>query len=439
MRLLRLLPIALVYNLVALDSQAASYDFVVIASSTGGAFSGLQASAPSLDANGALAFVAQVGNGFAPTVFVGSQFACSQDEYVQISGLPAQPSLNHINGIGRMLPTQVAFGATTSIASGVYRGSGGPLSTIYTYSGGFPLPLSIAIDEPAVDSDGTLALIVSGSSSADEKVQIADEEDVTTLVSVGDDLPNGQHISAIFTSAPDIDELGHVLFDAEYLDPTGTTCNEKLIRTTGDAAVVAEVAAGGFASGCPYAFVGSSALALNAEGQVAFGAPFGLNLVKGVFLDETAVWNEDLPGFGDSPLIDAEALNDSGLVAFQLETNPTHEHSVYLALGEDPAEDKVLALGDSLCGSIVTDVGFHRFGLNDAGQLALFVTLADGRLLVVRADPSTGQGGQCETTCGKTTWPAPEPDAQILAVTALVALLGVANREAGRLRTRRAA
>jgi len=409
--------------LVSSGGEAAPYDFVVIASSAG-PFHDLQPSVPSLDANGAVAFVGETpgAGSFIRNVFVGSQFGCSIDDYVQISGLPGQPSFLGINGIGRVVPTQVAFGARSSTEIAAYRGSGGPLSAIYLDSGEPVIPDTI-IDEPAVNSAGTLALIVFGATSADTKLQTANDEDVSTLLSVGDDLPNRQHISAIFETDPDIDELGHVAFDAQYLDPTGTQCDEEVLLTTGDAAVASVVAAGGFTSGCPFALAGTTPLALNAEGQVAFGGRFGLLLNNAVFLDETVVWNDQLEGFGDSPFPDAVAVNDGGLVAFELNSN--NHHAVYLALGDDPVADKVLAPGDALCGSTVTDVGFHRFGLNDAGQLALFVTLADGRSLVVRADPSSGLGGQCETACGTTTWPAPEPEGQLTAAAFGLALVGL--------------
>jgi hypothetical protein len=49
--------------------------------------------------------------------------------------------------------------------------------------------------------------------------------------------------------------------------------------------------------------------------------------------------------------------------------------------------DQVVAIGDPLFGSIVTGLSFWREGLNDVGELAFRATLADGRQVVVRADP----------------------------------------------------
>lgn len=55
--------------------------------------------------------------------------------------------------------------------------------------------------------------------------------------------------------------------------------------------------------------------------------------------------------------------------------------------GPDPAADKVIATGDELFRSTVTQLAFHRYGLNDRRQIAFAASLADGRRVVVRAEP----------------------------------------------------
>jgi hypothetical protein len=59
----------------------------------------------------------------------------------------------------------------------------------------------------------------------------------------------------------------------------------------------------------------------------------------------------------------------------------------------------------------------QRFGLNDTGQLALSAALADGRVLVVRAEPG-GAGALCVT----------EPGAELLAGASALSLAGVRRR-----------
>lgn len=47
--------------------------------------------------------------------------------------------------------------------------------------------------------------------------------------------------------------------------------------------------------------------------------------------------------------------------------------------GPDRVADKVIATGDSLFGSTVTDLAFDRDGMNNKGQIAFTAHLADGR------------------------------------------------------------
>ena len=55
--------------------------------------------------------------------------------------------------------------------------------------------------------------------------------------------------------------------------------------------------------------------------------------------------------------------------------------------GPDLLADKVIATGDPLAGSTVTDVFSFRNGLNDSGQVAFYAQLDDGRSGIFRADP----------------------------------------------------
>ena len=90
-------------------------------------------------------------------------------------------------------------------------------------------------------------------------------------------------------------------------------------------------------------------------------------------------------------------------------------------VGSDPVEDKVLAVGDALCDDVVTEIYFHRYGLNDSDELALGVALSDGRQLIVRAEPGAGPGGEC------IRFPVPEPDGVLGAVVAVAALAALAG------------
>ena len=61
-----------------------------------------------------------------------------------------------------------------------------------------------------------------------------------------------------------------------------------------------------------------------------------------------------------------------------------------LFAGDDPAADRILALGDPLLGSTVAELASNPVSVNAAGQVAIRARMADGRQLILRADPPRG-------------------------------------------------
>ena len=102
-------------------------------------------------------------------------------------------------------------------------------------------------------------------------------------------------------------------------------------------------------------------------------------------LDSTGAFGE----FGRAP-----GLNARGQIAFQGITNQGAPNSRLIGIftGGDPVADRVIAVGDSLDGSTVSGLDTLSFwsSLNNAGQIAFLVHLADGRTGVYRADPERG-------------------------------------------------
>jgi hypothetical protein len=81
------------------------------------------------------------------------------------------------------------------------------------------------------------------------------------------------------------------------------------------------------------------------------------------------------------------SLNQAGEVAFYGLLN-TGQEGIFT--GPDPQADKVIATGDPLLGATAEHIYIaNPKSLNDAGQVAFVATLSDGRILVVRADPTT--------------------------------------------------
>jgi hypothetical protein len=58
-----------------------------------------------------------------------------------------------------------------------------------------------------------------------------------------------------------------------------------------------------------------------------------------------------------------------------------------LFAGPDPEADRILALGDALLGSTVSDFASNPVSVNAAGQVAIRPKLSDGGQVVLRADP----------------------------------------------------
>lgn len=59
-----------------------------------------------------------------------------------------------------------------------------------------------------------------------------------------------------------------------------------------------------------------------------------------------------------------------------------------LFAGPNPDADRILALGDNLLGSTVTDLAANPVSMNARRQIAVRVALADGRQIILRGDPA---------------------------------------------------
>jgi hypothetical protein len=59
-----------------------------------------------------------------------------------------------------------------------------------------------------------------------------------------------------------------------------------------------------------------------------------------------------------------------------------------LFAGPDREADRILALGDPLLGSTVTELASNPVSVNAASQVTIRARLTDGRQLILRADPS---------------------------------------------------
>jgi hypothetical protein len=57
-------------------------------------------------------------------------------------------------------------------------------------------------------------------------------------------------------------------------------------------------------------------------------------------------------------------------------------------IGPDPVRDCLLAIGAPLFESVIAEFALNPVSINDAGQLAIRIRLADQRQFIVRVDPA---------------------------------------------------
>jgi len=121
----------------------------------------------------------------------------------------------------------------------------------------------------------------------------------------------------------------------------------------------------------------------NDRGTVAFAATLRAGSPGIVTADEGRI----------TPIIDTDGvfeacrgalITDAGAV---VRIATPRGGSLGLFAGPDPEADRILALGDPLLGSTVEDFAANPVSVNAAGQVAIRVKLADGRQLILRADP----------------------------------------------------
>lgn len=386
-------------------ASAVGYDFVVLASSLRPVFPQLSFP-PSIDDTGAVAFIASASGG--DWVLVAEEPAgVVLTDYLVIDGEVSRFITSDSPGLGTFTDGWVAYGLRVLDEPGsgyVARGNGDLSERIYTIADGEQL------GPPAVSPDGELVHVMP------DRTLVVIQDDVPTVLFQLFQMIGADRIDDIRAPAPDIDDIGRVAFFASFSSFEGPTCDDKVLLS--GPAVPTQLAEGGvLLPGCPFFNIGTTIpLALNDVGQVAFTGTyedsFTEEFVDALYVDGNVVWDERIPGFPGLFFFDAVALNDSGTVAFTIDATDGR----HLYVGSDPVEDAVLAVGDALCEGTVTEIHFDRYGLNDANELALGVVLADGRRLIVRAEPSSGPGGEC------IRFPVPEPQHGLGATAAIAAL-----------------
>ena len=337
--------------------------------------------------------------------------------------IPGNPNLNNAGQVAfRGLLRDTSGG--TSDDEGIYVGSASGLNTIaregepaHDSDGVF----SLLVDDPAINDLGQVAFMgyYTGNSGgvADNQIVLrgSSNDDLISIAREGDPAPGGSGTLAS-PWRPALNDVGQAAVRIALTGtPGGLDDNERLYRGSGGA--LTEIAREGDltpSSNGVFDNFGFDSVDVNNAGQLAFYAGLrntaggtaddtGLFLGSGGAVTEFAREGDTAPdGNGTFSTFDdttGGALNDVGHIAFHTSINGTSGGSddnagVYISDGVETV--RVARKGQAMLGSTVTSVAFvagrrdesnERSGLNDRGQVAVAIVLADGKSLVARFTP----------------------------------------------------
>jgi hypothetical protein len=315
------------------------------------------------------------------------------------------PYVASINNAGT-----VAFqAALAGGGTGVFTGHGGPVTTVAETAGG---RYASFYSHPDITDDGALSVYAT-TPKAKQTVALLDHHQVGSTRDTGESFPT------VGPLGPTMNQAGSVAFRANHNsgmsgvfvlknDGAIVTIAETdgnfagfhglpVINRSGAVAFRADLKSGakGIFSGhggerTPVVETGeqfgdfSLFPSINDHGTVAFGATLTAGGVGVFTIGDGRLNTVVAPGVFES--VRNALINNSGQVTFAA---TPHGGTLGAFAGPDPVAGKVLALGDSLFGSTVAEFALNPVSVNDAGQIALRVRLADGRQFILRADPVT--------------------------------------------------
>jgi hypothetical protein len=319
----------------------------------------------------------------ASTILAGNELgltvvADTSERFGSFSNFGIVPSINNAG--------TVAFqGTIIGGREGIFSGSGGPLTTIAGTNG--PVVVRGFSFAPRINDTGTVAFVASLNNNTG--IFTGSGGPITTIVDTSGPF------SSFLADSLAINRKGTIAFSATLNSGQSGifTASNGLIATLYDT------------SGH---FTYFTRLSMNDDGIIAFHAILDTGL-EGIFVGNggTVTTIADTSGpfrsLGQYP-----SINNEGMVAFKafLQTG-----GVGIYTGQGPIADKVIATGDSLFGSVIRNLDYlGPRAFNDSSQIVFRVDLADGRSVVVRADPVAAA--------------IPEPSVLALMVLGIIVLLG---------------
>ena len=319
-------------------------------------------------------------------------------------GSVSSPSLNGEGTVG-------FFAVLDNGTSGVFKGSGGNITTIGINSDPFGFLRTVY---PVINDAGMVAFLAFQWNGVSERILAGNGGPLTTIAETNGQFRGFAGLTAIdtvgtvaFWASQDAGPSGifggnggaatPILFGSTSLpvDP-GVSLNDvgTIAFRTGDGTGIATFNGGVItmiaeSSGTLNYF--GSGPSLNGAGTVAFvagvggidGGTFGIYKGNGGPLTTIADASGPFSSFGTFNSGYA-SINDAGYVAFlgRLDAGGV---GIYLGDGSEPTE--VISYGDPLFGSTVTSLSMSPTSLNDDGQVAFYYGLANGTTGIAVANP----------------------------------------------------
>jgi hypothetical protein len=266
---------------------------------------------------------------------------------------------------------------------------------------------------PSVNASGSVAFWGDTDLSA-SNLYVSDGETAARIGARNDALPGGGTVNKF--DEPHLNDSGQVAYFTTmnggpalgvylYNGAGGTTTR---IAATGDVAP----------GGGTFSLLGTTSM--NDLGAVAFhstttGGPADAlyRYSGGVLTRIAALGDPALAAGSPTGIWGWNTINNNGLTAFATRTGANTTTVIQgIYTGDGTTTAKVVALGDALFGSTVTNLGLNKQSLNDAGQVAFNFTLQDGRSGVAVATPQAAAA-------------VPEPGTLALASFPILALAAV--------------
>jgi hypothetical protein len=378
---------------------AGSYTFTLIAD-TSGVFTHLH-SPPAINASGRVVFTGDLAAG-GSGVFTGSggaltTIAESGGPFLWVGG-------NTINADG----TVVVWASLAAGGDAIMTGDGGSLSAIADTT-----TFTWLCCRASISDDGTVAF----SGTLDGVSNIFTRAVGGSLTSI---VPGTGALKPTFTGpAPTIDSAGVVVFAAS-MPGVGFS----LYTGSGAAppALIVDRLSGGFFDFGIRPAIAAGLVAF--EGVRASGI-HGIYMTRGGLVTTIA---DNAAIFFD--FVDP-AVNSLGEVAF---VAGLVGGDWAMFSGSHPVVDRVIGLNDSLFDSTMVVVDVLRGGINDAGQIAFWAGLANGRQVIVRADPVADTGtGQPDLVVTVLTAPTEGTAGRPIDVAVTVANVGARKSPPSRL------